>query len=283
MMAQPLHAVTGDEVQQHLVFDRVTKVFADGTQALGGISFTVPRRQFCVLLGPSGSGKSTLLRCINGLTEMSGGGVSLDGVLLTRRTRRSIRRRVAMVHQLFNLVERDTVAANVLAGAVAEVPFWRVALGWYPATLRDRACDRLARVGLAPQHLSRRAAELSGGQQQRVGIARALLMSPEVVLADEPVASLDPAISREVLSLLRDGAAQEGATVLCSLHQVDLACEFADRIIGMREGRVVFDGPPEQFDSTAEHALYSGLKTPINAGADAPSQKEAGTRALENA
>lgn len=282
-MAAPLHAVTGDEVQPHLVFDRVTKVFADGTRALEAVSFTVPRGQFCVVLGPSGSGKSTLLRSVNGLTEVSGGQVSLGGLPMTRRTRRGIRRRVAMVHQLFNLVERDTVAANVLAGAVAEAPFWRVALGWYPAELRARACDRLARVGLEPQHLSRRAAELSGGQQQRVGLARALLMSPEVVLADEPVASLDPAISREVLTLLRDGAAQEGATVLCSLHQVDLACEFADRIIGMREGRVVFDGAPDQFDSAAERALYSGVETPVRTGAHAPRHKEAGPRALRPA
>lgn len=283
MMAQPLHAVTGDEVQPHLVFDRVTKVFADGTRALEGVSFTVPRGQFCVVLGPSGSGKSTLLRCVNGLTEVAGGGVFLGGIQLTRRARRNIRRRVAMVHQLFNLVERGTVASNVLAGAVAEVPFWRVVLGWYPTDLRDRACDRLARVGLEPQHLSRRAYELSGGQQQRVGLARALLMSPEVVLADEPVASLDPAISREVLSLLRDGAAQERATVLCSLHQVDLACEFADRIIGLRDGRVVFDGRPDQFDGAAERALYSGLEAPAPSTSTVKKQ-EAGTRtSLENA
>jgi phosphonate transport system ATP-binding protein len=269
-------------VQPHLVFDRVTKVFADGTRALDGVSFTVPRGQFCVVLGPSGSGKSTLLRCVNALTEISEGGFTLGQTPLTRRTRRTrrdIRRKVAMVHQLFNLVERGSVAANVLSGAVAEVPFWRVALGWYPADLRERACDRLARVGLEPQHLPRRASELSGGQQQRVGLARALLMSPEVVLADEPVASLDPAISREVLQLLRDGAAQEGATVLCSLHQVDLACEFADRIIGMRAGRVVFDGRPDQFDAEAERELYSGLSSPSAQGTPAPQSKEAGTRA----
>jgi phosphonate transport system ATP-binding protein len=219
------------------------------------------------------------LRCVNALTEVSEGAFILGGVQLTRRTRRDIRRRVAMVHQLFNLVERGTVAANVLSGAVAEVPFWRVLLGWYPADLRDRACDRLARVGLEPQHLPRRAYELSGGQQQRVGLARALLMSPEVVLADEPVASLDPAISREVLGLLREGAAQEGATVLCSLHQVDLACEFADRIIGMRAGRVVFDGSPDQFDREAERALYSGLSPSAPHGRSTPQPKEAGTRA----
>ncbi len=253
----------GREVQPHLSFRDVRKVYPDGVAALDGVSADVPRGQFCVVLGPSGSGKTTLLRVVNGLTQLTSGEMRLGDLPLTPATLRAIRRRVAMVHQLFSLIERASVAANVLSGAIAEVPFWRVALGWYPKALRERACEVIARVGLDQIHLKRRASALSGGQQQRVGIARALLLRPEVILADEPVASLDPAISRDILGLLREAAREQGATVLCSLHQTDLAREFADRIIGMRKGRVVFDGPPHLFDARAESALYEGLM-PVN-------------------
>lgn len=252
----------GGEVQPHLSFRDLRKVYADGVAALDGVSADVARGEFCVVLGPSGSGKSTLLRVVNGLTDLTSGTMTLGETALSPRTLRGIRRRVAMVHQQFNLVERASVAANVLSGAVAEVPGWRALLGWYPDHLRDRACEVVARVGLDEIHLPRRASALSGGQQQRVGIARALLLHPEVILADEPVASLDPAISREVLGLLREAAREQGATVLCSLHQTDLAREFADRIIGMRAGRVVFDGPPHRFDAVAEGRLYEGLSAP---------------------
>jgi phosphonate transport system ATP-binding protein len=253
----------GGQVQPHLSFRDLRKVYPDGVAALDGVSADVPRGQFCVVLGPSGSGKSTLLRVVNGLTSLSSGQMTLGDLPMSAANLRAIRRKVAMVHQLFNLTERASVSANVLAGAVA--PFWRVMLGWYPAELRARACEVVARVGLDEIHLPRRAVALSGGQQQRVGIARAFLLRPEVILADEPVASLDPAISREVLGLLREAGREQGATVMCSLHQTDLAREFADRIIGMRKGRVVFDGPPHLFDARAEAALYEGLTPPAQA------------------
>ncbi|MBE0454772.1 phosphonate ABC transporter ATP-binding protein [Roseovarius autotrophicus] len=253
---------TGGEGQAHLSFRNLRKVYADGVAALDGVSAHVARGEFCVVLGPSGSGKSTLLRVVNGLTDLSSGEMLLGDTALSPKTLRGIRRRVAMVHQQFNLVERATVSSNVLSGAVAEVAGWRAMLGWYPPELRARVCEVVARVGLDEIHLPRRAAALSGGQQQRVGIARALLLRPEVILADEPVASLDPAISREVLGLLREAAREQGATVLCSLHQTDLAREFADRIIGMRKGRVVFDGKPALFDARAEAELYEGLAVP---------------------
>lgn len=254
----------GGGVPPHLSFRDLRKVYADGVAALDGVSAEVGKGEFCVVLGPSGSGKSTLLRVVNGLTDLTSGSMMLGDTELAPNTLRGIRRRVAMVHQQFNLVERASVASNVLAGAVAEVPSWRALLGWYPDHLRDRACEVVARVGLDEIHLPRRASALSGGQQQRVGIARALLLRPEVILADEPVASLDPAISREVLGLLREAAREQGATVLCSLHQTDLAREFADRIIGMRKGRVVFDGVPGLFDEAAEARLYEGLSVPAN-------------------
>ena len=254
----------GGGVQPHLSFRDLRKVYPDGVAALDGVSAHVRKGEFCVVLGPSGSGKSTLLRVVNGLTDLTSGTMSLGNSDLSPKSLRAIRRRVAMVHQQFNLVERASVASNVLTGAVAEVPSWRAMLGWYPDHLRDRVCEVVARVGLDEIHLPRRASALSGGQQQRVGIARALLLRPEVILADEPVASLDPAISREVLGLLREAAREQGATVLCSLHQTDLAREFADRIIGMRKGRVVFDGPPHQFDSAVEGKLYEGLTAPAD-------------------
>ncbi len=255
-MASARPAQAGGGVRTHLSFAHLVKQFPDGVRALDNVSFDVPRGQFCVVLGRSGSGKTTLLRTINGLTTLDTGTVTLDGMALSPATLRAARRKVSMVHQQFNLVERASVAANVLSGAIAETPAWRVHLGWYPETLRARACAALHRVGLDAVHLTRRASALSGGQQQRVGIARAILLSPAIILADEPVASLDPAISREVLALLRDVARETGATVLCSLHQTDLAREFADRIVGMRTGRVVFDGAPAAFDAAAEAALY---------------------------
>ena len=255
-MARAIPAQAGGGVRAHLSFAHLVKQFPDGVRALDDVSFEVPRGQFCVVLGRSGSGKTTLLRTLNGLTTLDAGTAAVDGVVLSAASLRAVRRKVAMVHQQFNLVERASVAANVLSGAIAETPGWRVHLGWYPTNLRDRACAVLERVGLDEMHLSRRAAALSGGQQQRVGIARAILLSPDVILADEPVASLDPAISREILALLRDVARESGATVLCSLHQTDLARDFADRIVGMRAGRVVFDGKPTEFDSAAEAALY---------------------------
>ena len=253
-MARAALAQDGGGVRAHLSFAHLVRRFPDGVRALDDVSFDVPQGQFCVVLGRSGSGKTTLLRSVNGLTDLDGGAVRLGDTAMAPATLRAIRRKVAMVHQSFNLVERASVAANVLSGAVAEAPAWRVHLGWYPAHLRARACAVLHRVGLDEIHLPRRAAALSGGQQQRVGIARALLLDPEVILADEPVASLDPRSGRR--------SRERGATVLCSLHQTDLARDFADRIVGMRHGRVAFDGPPARFDAAAEAALYGAADMP---------------------
>ena len=182
----------------------------------------------------------------------------IDGTPLTTATEEALRKRVAMVHQHFNLSPRMSVAGNVLAGLLPVVPVARALLGWFKLDHRAKACRLLERVGLAPEHLTRRAGDLSGGQQQRVGVARAFMLDPEVVLADEPVASLDPKISRDILTLIRDAARERNATVMCSLHQVDLAREFGDRIVGMRDGRVVFDGTPAEFTDARMAALYQG-------------------------
>lgn len=239
-------------------FQSLSKAWPDGTQALSNITLDIPRGQFCVILGPSGAGKSTLLRAVNGLMKPCEGSVSIDGVTLSHATERDLRKRVAMIHQHFNLTGRMSVAANVLAGMLPVVPTVRALLGWFSPAHRSKACMLLEQVGLAPLHLHRRAQELSGGQQQRVGIARAFMLDPEVVLADEPVASLDPKISRDILALIRDAARVRGATVLCSLHQIDLAREFADRIVGLRDGRIVFDGAPDAFTDARVEALYQG-------------------------
>lgn len=239
-------------------FHSLSKTWPDGTRALSEISLAVPHGQFCVVLGPSGAGKSTLLRAVNGLMRPSTGRVLIDGIELTPATERQLRQRVAMIHQHFNLALRLSVAGNVLAGLLPAVSTGRALLGWFTPEHRAKACALLASVGLAPQHLPRRAGELSGGQQQRVGIARAFMLDPEVVLADEPVASLDPKISRDILTLIRDTARERNTSVLCSLHQVDLAREFGDRIVGMRDGRIVFDGPPAEFTDEVVERLYAG-------------------------
>lgn len=241
-------------------FESLKKIWPDGTRAIGDVSLDIPKGQFCVILGPSGAGKSTLLRAVNGLMSPTAGRVLIDGVEFNATTQRELRQRVAMVHQHFNLTNRMSVASNVLSGLLPAVSTWRALSGWFKPEHRQKACHLLDRVGLSPAHLQRRAGDLSGGQQQRVGIARAFMMDPEVVLADEPVASLDPKISRDILRLIRDAARERNATVLCSLHQVDLAREFADRIVGMRDGNVVFDGSPAQFTDERVNALYQGAR-----------------------
>lgn len=241
-------------------FEQVCKAWPDGTRALSDVDLVVPKGQFCVILGPSGAGKSSLLRAVNGLTLPSSGRIVIDGVEFTPATARELRKRVAMIHQHFNLTLRMSVAANTLTGLLPVVATGRALLGWFTPEHRARACTLLEQVGLDPKHLHRRAGELSGGQQQRVGIARAFMLDPEVVLADEPVASLDPKISRDILALIRDAARERNTTVLCSLHQIDLAREFADRIVGMRDGRVVFDGTPDEFSDARVESLYHGAK-----------------------
>lgn len=237
-------------------FNHVSLRYPDSTQALQDVTLIVPRGQFCVLLGPSGAGKSTLLRTVNGLATPTLGSVSIDGVTMSPATAAKLRRRVATVHQHFSLSPRMSVAGNVLSGLLPAVSTTRALLGWFEPLHRAKACALLERVGLEPTHLRRRAGELSGGQQQRVGIARAFMLDPEVVLADEPVASLDPRTANDILTLIRDAARERGATVICSLHQLDLARSFGDRIVGMRAGQVVFDGVPDTLDNAQAQALY---------------------------
>lgn len=245
-------------------FEQLCKIWADGTKALSGIDLDIPTGQFCVLLGHSGAGKSTLLRCVNGLETPSAGRVRVDGRTVDRKSLPSLRRRIAMIHQHFGLVPRASGAENVLAGAVSALPAWRVLFGLYPETFKRKACALFRAVGLEEAHLHRRAESLSGGQQQRLGLARAFMLDPAIILADEPVASLDPAISRDVLALLRREARERGATVLCSLHQIDLARSFADRIVALHRGEIIFDGAPEALRER-DLALIYAKSEPVQA------------------
>lgn len=237
----------------------LAKRFPNGSEALRGVSLEVTKGSFVVILGPSGAGKSTLLRSINGLDQPSSGVVAIHDQPLTRRNLRQVRKTVAMVFQHFNLVGRLNVLTNVLLGRLAHQSTWGSLLGLFYMFGRediDLAHRMLARVGLVEKAWAR-ADQLSGGQQQRVGIARALAQEPQVVLADEPVASLDPVTGLEIMELLRTICASDGITMIVNLHQVELARRFADRIVGLNAGQVVFDGPPAELNAAALDRIYA--------------------------
>ncbi len=244
-------------------FSNVSKVYPDGTTALEDVSFTVPKGQFCVLLGHSGAGKSTLLRLVNGIVKETSGKVTVDGTQIKPQTLKKIRRKVSMIHQEFNLSNRSTVVRNVLTGVLTDTSFARSMIGWFPKKHLLKSYGLIERVGLQENHLKRRVSALSGGQQQRVGIARALMLDPLVILADEPVASLDPSASDEILSLLAGAARERNCTILCSLHQVEYAKKYADRIIGLSGGSVVFDLKSNEINQDALELIYENYKDPF--------------------
>lgn len=236
---------------------QVTKRFGERV-AIEQISFAVREREMVAVLGPSGAGKTTLFRCMTGLLAPDAGNVRVGGTDVARLHGRA-RRKVAVVFQQFNLVSRLSALQNVLAGRLGHVPSWR---GWTRRFARaDRllALECLDRVGLLA-HATQRADTLSGGQQQRVAIARALAQRPDIIVADEPVASLDPTIGAGILELLRTICHQDGVSVVCSLHQVHFARAFADRIVGMVNGRVQIDVPVSAFDDSAASELYRALQ-----------------------
>ncbi|MEO8082508.1 MAG: phosphonate ABC transporter ATP-binding protein [Ardenticatenales bacterium] len=236
----------------------LSKVYPDGTKGLDDVSVTVTPGEFVVVIGLSGSGKSTLLRCINRLIEPSAGQVILDGVDITAAkpaALRAARRDIGMIFQQFNLVKRSSVLTNVLTGALGAAATLPSLLGVWSAADKARARANLELVGIAAKADSR-ADALSGGQQQRVGIARALMQNPKVILADEPVASLDPATSHTVLDYLRSLNQERGVTVLCSLHFLSLAREYGTRILALKDGRLMYDGQPRDIDEQRFKAIY---------------------------
>src|SRR5690606_24726620 len=232
----------------HIEFKDVEVTYKTGLRALKGVSLTIPRGQFVVVVGLSGAGKSTLIRTVNNLVIPSTGTVTVDGNDVTHArgaALKAIRSDVGMIFQTFNLVKRSSVLRNVLAGRLGAVPAWRGVLSAFPRQDLVLAHDCLNRVGI-PEKAFVRADALSGGQQQRVGIARALAQKPSVMLADEPVASLDPPTSHSVMTDLKRIAREDGITTIVNLHFIDMAREYADRIVGMRDGLIVFDGTADE-------------------------------------
>ncbi|WP_427870164.1 phosphonate ABC transporter ATP-binding protein [Leucobacter luti] len=244
----------------------LTKRYGESTTALSAVDLRVDRGEIVVLLGLSGSGKSTLLRHINGLETPTAGSVEVLGEPVSRLSGarlRGLRSRVGFIFQQFELVGELTVLENVLSGALGALRGPRLGLFSYPGALKRKALGHLDRVGLLDRAYQR-ADTLSGGQQQRVAIARALMQDPEVLLADEPVASLDPESSSQVMALIREIAAADGLTVVCSLHQVDLAISWADRIVGLRHGAVVLDTPADGLSRAEVMEIYGRVATPTD-------------------
>jgi phosphonate transport system ATP-binding protein len=238
--------------------EHLTKSYTGGVQALTDVSFDTPKGQFVAVIGLSGSGKSTLLRCINRLVEPTSGRILFAGIDVTAANDvelRRARRRIGMVFQHFNLVHRSSVLTNVLAGRLGYInPAWSIA-NRFPKADIDKAYAQLERVGLSDKALVR-ADALSGGQQQRVGIARALMQDPDLILADEPVASLDPVLAHSIMQHLEQINREDGVTVLCSLHFLDLVHRYADRVIALNRGRLMFDGLPEEIDDAKFKEIY---------------------------
>ncbi|MGD8627242.1 MAG: phosphonate ABC transporter ATP-binding protein [Anaerolineae bacterium] len=238
--------------------ENLTKVFPDGTVALRDVSFEVKDGEFLTIIGLSGSGKSTLLRCINRLIDPTAGRVIWDEVDVTAaqgQELRRIRRQIGMIFQQFNLVRRSTVMTNVLSGRLGYAHPLLSLVHSFSAEDRRRARAALERVGI-PEKADNRADQLSGGQQQRVGIARALMQEPRIMLADEPVASLDPVLAHSILQYLELLNRQDGITVLCSLHFLDLVHRYASRVIGLKDGRLVFDGLPSELTAERFKEVY---------------------------
>ena len=239
----------------NITITQVEKRFGNGFHALKGVSAEIASGSFTVVLGPSGAGKSTLLRLVNGLETPTQGHIALAGETVTQANLRAVRGDVGMVFQHFNLVDRLSVMTNVLVGRLKNRSWLGSVLYLFKREDMDIAHEALDRVGLVEKSWER-ADRLSGGQRQRVGIARALAQQPRAILADEPVASLDPVTSEEILQLLREICQRDGITLLVNLHQVDLAKRFADRVIGLNAGQIVFDGAPEQLNRAALANIY---------------------------
>jgi phosphonate transport system ATP-binding protein len=244
--------------QIQLEIKNLTKVYEGGVQALTNVSFNVHKGEFLAIIGLSGSGKSTLLRCINRLVDPTAGSVVFNGMSVTGATDeelRLIRRKIGMVFQHFNLVSRSSVLTNVLAGRLGYAnPAWSLINRFSDDDIR-LAMTQLERVGIADK-AGYRADELSGGQQQRVGVARALMQDPEISLADEPVASLDPVLAHSIMQYLEEINKKDGVTVLCSLHFLDLVHRYSDRVIALNNGQMVFDGLPSEIDDIKFKEIY---------------------------
>jgi phosphonate transport system ATP-binding protein len=241
-----------------LQLQNLTKIYGGTVLALDNVSFEIPKGQFLAVIGLSGSGKSTLLRCINRLIDPTSGKIIWNGRDITSANDeelRMIRRKIGMVFQHFNLVHRSSVLTNVLSGRLGYVnPAWSL-LNRFPERDVEKAMKQLERVGIADKWRNR-ADELSGGQQQRVGIARAMMQEPEIILADEPVASLDPVLAHSIMQYLEQINKELGVTIICSLHFLDLVHRYADRVVALNLGKKMFDGAPTEINDAKFKEIY---------------------------
>lgn len=241
-----------------IVFDHASKVYPNGTVGLKDVTLTIQDGEFVAIIGRSGAGKSTLLRSVNRMHDITEGRLTVEGVnvsTLKGKDLRRFRRGIGMVFQSFNLVTRTTVIRNVLAACVPEMPFWRVLLGAFRKQDKLTALESLDKVGILDKAYIR-ADQLSGGQQQRVALARTLAQNPKIILADEPVAALDPVTAKQVMQDFVRINKDMGISILLNIHHVELAIEYADRIIGIRAGQIVYDGPAEAVDQAVLDRIY---------------------------
>ena len=244
-------------------FDHVSKVYPNGTVGLDDVNLTIQDGEFVAIIGRSGAGKSTLLRSVNRMHRITSGTLTVNGInvsTLSGKSLRRFRRGIGMVFQSFNLVTRTTVIKNVLSACVPDMPFWRVLLGIFRREDKMKALESLDKVGILDKAYIR-ADQLSGGQQQRVALARTLTQDPQIILADEPVAALDPVTARQVMQDFVRINKEMGISILLNIHHVELAIEYADRIIGIRAGKIVYDGPSANVDKDVLAAIYGEDET----------------------
>ena len=246
-----------------IVFDHVSKVYPNGTVGLDDVDLTIADGEFAAIIGRSGAGKSTLLRSVNRMHRITSGTLTVNGTdvsSLSGKSLRRFRRGIGMVFQSFNLVTRTIVIKNVLSACVPDMPFWRVLLGAFRKEDKLKALESLDKVGILDKAYMR-ADQLSGGQQQRVALARTLTQDPKIILADEPVAALDPVTAKQVMQDFVHINKDMGITILLNIHHVELALEYADRIIGIRAGKIVYDGPSANVDKDVLAAIYGEDET----------------------
>lgn len=239
-----------------LKIDSVSKTYSGNVIALNNVNISISDNEIIAILGPSGSGKSTLIRTILGLTSLDEGNIYFRNNNFKDKNYKIIRNSIATIYQNFNLVSRSSIIKNIMLGDITKISSWRVLFNLWPKETQDKAMDIIEEVGLNSIDLKKRVENLSGGQQQRVGVARALIGAPDIILADEPVSSLDPQTATDILNLIRETAKKNKISVLCSLHQIDFAKSFADRIIGMKEGNIMFNKPAKNILKFDLNKLY---------------------------
>ncbi len=248
-----------------IVFDHVSKVYSNGCKGLDDVSLSIGQGEFIGIIGLSGAGKSTLIRSINRMHEITDGTLTVDDIevsTLKGKSLRRFRRKIGMIFQSFNLVTRTTVIRNVLTSFVPDLPFWRVLLGVFPQEAKVIALEALDKVGILDKAYTR-VDQLSGGQQQRVALARTLAQNPSVILADEPVAALDPVTAKQVMDDFKKINEDTEITVLLNIHHVELALQYSSRIIGIKAGKIVFDGPVADVTPQVLDEIYGGKQEEV--------------------